>query len=60
MGDLIRCRQTFELSSTVVIAASLSCYQYRQFKTGKGPTRWLAIGWEPARRADIQLVNIII
>ena len=28
-GDLIRCQQTFELSSTVVIAASLSCYLYR-------------------------------
>ena len=28
-GDLIPCRQTFELNSTVAIAASLHCYLYR-------------------------------
>ena len=37
-GALIRYRQTFELNSTAVIAASLRCYLCRYFKTGKGPT----------------------
>ena len=54
MEDLIRCRQTFELNSTVVIAASLLPVQI--FQNWQGTDSLACNKLEPAHRAGIQLV----
>ena len=56
--NLIRCRQTFELNSTVVIAASLRCY-LQIVQNWQGTNSLACDKLEPARRAGIQLVIII-